>query len=55
MGAKMLSQQQMEKRQKTSTSLIKMITENVRSFLGNIITMNESAAPMLTPEIKTQS
>jgi hypothetical protein len=45
----------MEKRVETSAELAKMITKKEMSFLGNIITMDESTVSMHTLETKTQS
>ena len=50
-----MSVEQMEKRVATSTAFIKMIREKGKSFLGNIIIMDESAVSMHTPETKSQS
>jgi hypothetical protein len=45
----------MEKRGETSAAFLKMTTDKRRSFLGNIVIMEESAVPMATPKTKTQS
>jgi hypothetical protein len=55
MGAQGLSQDQKEKKVETLASFIKMIKDKGRSFLGNIITLCEPAAPMHTSETKSQS
>ena len=52
---KLLSQEQKEKRMETSAAFIQMIKDKGTSFLGNIITMDESAMSMQTPETKSQS
>jgi hypothetical protein len=50
--AKLLLQEQMEKRVETSAALAKMVMEKGRSFLGNIINMDESAVPLHSPRNK---
>jgi hypothetical protein len=52
---KLLWQEQMDRRIKTSVALIKMIQVKGKSFLGKIITMDESEVSMLTPSMKMQS
>jgi histone-lysine N-methyltransferase SETMAR len=52
---KLLTQEQMDRRKETSEAFIKMIQDKGRDFLGKIITMDESAVSMHTPETKRQS
>jgi hypothetical protein len=52
---KMLSQGQMDRRMKTSVTFIKMIQVKGKSFLGKIISMDESAVSIHTPAMKMQS
>jgi hypothetical protein len=52
---KVLSLEQMEKRVKTSAAFLKMTINKRRSFLCNIIIMEELAVSMATPKTRTQS
>jgi hypothetical protein len=52
---KLLSQEQMERRVETSAAFVKMVQDKGRGILGEIITMDESAVSMHTPEMKLQS
>ena len=52
---KLLSEEQMAERVRTSTAFVKMIRQKGKSVLGNIITMDETAVSMHTPETKSQS
>jgi hypothetical protein len=47
---KVLSLEQIETRVETFAAFLKMTTDKRRSFLGNIIIMEESALPMATPK-----
>ncbi len=55
MAAKLLSQDQMDRRVETSAAFIKMVQDKGKSFLNKIVTMVESAVPMHKPETKLQS
>jgi histone-lysine N-methyltransferase SETMAR len=52
---KLLSKEQMEERVRTSKEFIKLVQKKGRSVLDRIITMDESAVSMHTPETKQQS
>jgi histone-lysine N-methyltransferase SETMAR len=47
---KLLSPEQMERRVETSAAFVKMVQDKGRGILGKIITMDESAVSMHTPE-----
>jgi histone-lysine N-methyltransferase SETMAR len=52
---KLLSQEQMDERVRTSQEFIQLVQTKGRSVLDRIITMDESAVSMHTPETKQQS
>ena len=53
---KLLSQEQMEERVRTSTVFVKLVQDKSKAVLQHIITMDETAAvSMHTPETKSQS
>jgi hypothetical protein len=52
---KLLSQEQMDRRVETSAFFVKLIQNKGKSFLGKIITMDESAVLMHTLTTKIQS
>ena len=51
---KLLSQQQMEERVRTSTVFVKLVQDKSKAVLQHIITMDETAVSMHTPETKSQ-
>ncbi len=53
--SKLLSQEQMDRRVETSAAFVKLIQNKGKSFLGKIITIDESAVSMHTPTMKMQS
>jgi histone-lysine N-methyltransferase SETMAR len=52
---KLLSPDQMQKRVETSEAFVKLVQEKGRGILSRIVTMDESAVSMHTPETKRQS
>lgn len=52
---KLLSPEQKDRRVATSTALVQLIQDKGRSFLDKIITMDETAVSLHTPETKKQS
>ncbi len=52
---KLLSQEQIDRRVETSAAFVKQIQNKGKSFLGKIITMDESGVSMHTPTTKMQS
>ena len=51
---KLLSQEQMEERVRTSTAFVKLVQDKSKAVLQHIITMDETAVSMHTPETKSQ-
>jgi len=52
---KLLSQEQKEERVRTSTAFVNLVQTQSKAVLRNIITMDETAVSMHTPETKNQS
>jgi len=52
---KLLTPEQKERRVVTSTTLVRLIQNKGLSFLGNIVTMDETLVSLHTPETKKQS
>ena len=52
---KLLSQEQMAERVRTSTAFVKLVQDKSKAVLQHIITMDETAVSMHTPETKSQS